>query len=169
MASNELGPNLQRCEDLTGVRHDWGRLLLSASVLAASAEGPCQAAALRIAHGCLLSSETSESRRAAAALLLDSLANRPAIQLALKRGLVRPGFEANLPLPTRIEWTRRAIENSIPAGDGAYLAVNRFQKKFWVAATSNEWVSVSAPTSAGKSFIDRKSTRLNSSHANISY
>lgn len=149
----EIGPNLSRLEHLTGLKHDWRYLLFAASVLCVSTDGDCQAAALRIAQSCLSSDDLSAERKNSAALILDSLANLPAIKLAVSRQFLLPHFEQRLPIPARIEWTRRLIENSILLRDDSFLSVNRFQKKFWEAMDSHEKVSVSAPTSAGKSFI----------------
>jgi hypothetical protein len=73
--------------------------------------------------------------------------------LAVARGLLFSDFQKRLPAPARIEWLRRRIENSVALGDNSFLPVNRFQKHFWGTIASNDWVSVSAPTSAGKSFI----------------
>src|SRR5690606_5913678 len=52
-----------------------------------------------------------------------------------------------------IEQVRRGIEHSVPLVDNTTLSVNRFQRRFWTVVDANDWVSVSAPTSAGKSFI----------------
>jgi hypothetical protein len=153
MVCSELGPHFVRRGEMGAPSHDWRYLLLAASVLSVSSEGTCQAAALRIAQGCLSTPNTSNERQGAAALVLDCLANQPAIALAVQRGLLFSDFQTRLPAPARIEWMRRNIENSVPLGDDSFLPVNRFQKHFWGAIASNDWVSVSAPTSAGKSFI----------------
>jgi hypothetical protein len=150
--ADDLGPRFERAEVISSQRADWSYLLLCASFLATSAEGPCQAAALRIAQSCLTNERTSVERKDSAALLLDALANHPAMELALSRGLLRPGLRDRLPLPFRIEWTRRTIDDTIAIGERG-LRVNRFQRKFWRDAGAHDWLSVSAPTSSGKSFI----------------
>lgn len=150
--ADDLGPLFKKAPDLSNREPDWAYLLLCASFLATSEVGSCQAAALRISQSCLTSSATSVDRKDAAAVLLDTLANHPAMELAVSRSLLRPGLKDRLPLPVRFEWTRRTIEDSISVGERS-LRVNRFQKKFWKAAASSDWLSVSAPTSAGKSFI----------------
>lgn len=149
----ELGDHFVRHVHWRDLAHDWQRLLLFASVLAASDKGACQDAALRIAQACLAASDTPEERRDSAALVLDTLANHPAITLAVTRILLRPGPESRLPVPARIEWTRRTIDHSIVLSNGEALRVNHFQRRFWHEVVAHEWVSVSAPTSAGKSFI----------------
>jgi hypothetical protein len=165
--------------DLLTEQHDWAYLLFAASVLAvaeeADGEDPAlndgtlaapggtvvaaaHAAALRIAQHCLTrgadgADAPTDAQRAAAVTLLDTLANQPAINLAIRRELLPPDVARRLPLPARIEWTRRQIENAVPLANDDSLAVNRFQRRFWSQVEANDWISFSAPTSAGKSFI----------------
>ena len=47
----------------------------------------------------------------------------------------------------------RHIEHAVSLADDTTLAVNRFQRRFWAEVEASDWVSFSAPTSAGKSFI----------------
>ena len=150
--ADDLGPSFKKNSAFVDIEPDWGYLLLCGSFLASSAAGLCQAAALRIAHSCLTDSGSSMERKDSAAVLLDTLANHPALELAMSRELLEPTLSDRLPLPVRIEWTRRSIDDSISVGDHS-LRVNRFQKRFWKAAAAYDWLSVSAPTSAGKSFI----------------
>ncbi|MGQ4496646.1 DEAD/DEAH box helicase, partial [Dermabacteraceae bacterium P13101] len=49
---------------------------------------------------------------------------------------------------------RAELTVTLPGGD--VVDVNPFQKAFWELASANDWVSVSAPTSAGKSYIIRE-------------
>jgi hypothetical protein len=58
-----------------------------------------------------------------------------------------------MPVPARIEWTRRTLDHSIVLSNETVLRVNHFQRRFWREVATHEWLSVSAPTSAGKSFI----------------
>jgi hypothetical protein len=58
-----------------------------------------------------------------------------------------------LPGSARIEYNRRTYEHSVTVHGNTLLRVNRFQKKLWEEVRSQGWMSVSAPTSAGKSFI----------------
>ena len=150
--AEDLGPSFERSPDISRIDPDWSYLLLCASFLATSDVGRCQAAALRIAQSCLTDGETTVEKKDAAALLLDTLANHPAMELALSRELLRPGLRERLPLPFRIEWTRRSIDDTIVIGERG-LRVNRFQRRFWREADAHDWLSVSAPTSSGKSFI----------------
>ena len=148
---------------------DWGRLLLGASVLAkvndAEAFGAaCHDAALRIAQHCLARNgddgsqhpdggAPTEGQRASAANILDSLANIPAISLAIRRRFLPGDLEERLPIVARMEWTRRRLENSVTLADERTLQVNHFQRRLWSVLDADDWISFSAPTSAGKSFI----------------
>lgn len=133
--------------------HDWGYLLMSGSLLAQSDEECCQDTALRIAQFCIESPDSNRLLRDAAAVILDTLANRPAICLAESRKLLGEHVEDRLPFPLFMDWTKRSIQFSVSLLDGRTLFVNRFQKRFWEIASRNDWLSISAPTSAGKSHI----------------
>lgn len=152
-ACDELGTRFTRREEHQELEHDWGYLLLAASFLAQSDKGACQAAALRIAQTCLSDEAATDVQRDSAALILDALANHPAIELAVQRDLIRPSFQTRLPGVARLDYFRRAYEQSITVYGNTPLRVNGFQKKLWEEARNQGWISVSAPTSAGKSFI----------------
>jgi len=149
----EFGSRFSRREEHQALEHDWSYLLLCASVLAHAEDGRCQAVALRIAQSCMCDRASTEVQRDSAALVLDALANHPAIDLAVRRELLRPSFENRLPGGARIDYSRRSVEQSIDFHGEASLRVNRFQKQLWSEVRHKGWMSVSAPTSAGKSFI----------------
>lgn len=174
-ARAELPEGVSRQED-PAEAHDWSYLLFAASVLATTDEtreptaaittadsdadvttaAAAHAAALRIAQHCLTRSGVdapTDAQRAAAATILDALANRPALNLAMARALLPQDIERRLPLPARLEWTRRKVENVVLLANEHLLTVNHFQQRFWSEIETNDWVSFSAPTSAGKSFI----------------
>lgn len=144
-------PALSR--EFEDVPHDWPYLLKCASVLAQSDEGDCQEAALRIAQYCLTDQELEAELHAAAAVILDSLSNSPALRLAESRALLKAGVQERLPLGLRVDWIRREFSQSIAMSNSSLLRVNRFQREFWNSVSEHQWISVSAPTSAGKSFI----------------
>lgn len=131
----------------------WGYLLMCGSLFAQSEDGRCQDVALRVAQFCLEQSDVNPTHKDAAAVILDSLANQPAIRLAQQRRLLAEGFTDRLPFPLLQDWTRRSIENSIMLTDSQTISVNRFQRRFWQNTRDRDWISLSAPTSAGKSYI----------------
>jgi hypothetical protein len=148
----EFGTRFTRLAEHRVLEHDWSYLLLCASALS-HGNGRCQALALRIAHTCLCDESATDVQRDSAALVLDALANHPAIHLAVRRELLRPSFEARLPGGARLDFDRRSLEQSIVVQGDTALRVNRFQKQLWSEIRNRGWISVSAPTSAGKSFI----------------
>jgi hypothetical protein len=133
----------------------WPFVLRAASVLCGMDVEAGQDVALRVAQGCLASGDASETERTAAAVLLERMGNRRALELATQRDLVKLDAWDASPVPLQLDVIRRRIELSIPLSGGERLSANPFQRTFWSAATGHRWVSVSAPTSAGKSFIVR--------------
>lgn len=131
---------------------DIGYLLTCASSLAFSNNEKCQDAALRIAQYCILN-EKSEARKDSAALILDSLSNNAAIKLAENRGYLSPDFENRIPFKAQLELTKRKIQYTIEIDADKDIYANKFQSDFWDAVEEHSWVSISAPTSVGKSFI----------------
>ena len=143
-------PDIARAEDLANPPA-WPRLLEAASVLAQSDKGEHQDAALRVAQECLVDTGSSREQRDAAAVVLDMLANRRALSLS-GDGLL-DDVEARIGISGRLDWLRRTLVNSITLSDGTRLEANRFQRRFWNATSAMNWVSASAPTSSGKSFV----------------
>lgn len=136
--------------------YDWNYLLFSASVLANSANEKCQDAALRIAQHCLVKTNTTREQKHAAVVILDELTNRLAINLAEGRELVEKDAFANLPYPLKQDSMHREMEYSVRLLSGETLKLNRFQKLFWHLTKEVQWASISAPTSAGKSYVIKR-------------
>jgi superfamily II DNA/RNA helicase len=146
-------PNLQSFRSPLDGSADWPYLLFCASILAPSNLAAAEEKALRIAQSALTDDECLDSEKDAALILLDALSNRRSIELAEDRGRVKRDVQTRLGMIQKIDWLRRSFENRIELSNGRTLFANRFQRRFWDAAQSADWVSVSAPTSAGKSFI----------------
>lgn len=130
---------------------DWDYLLTCASVLARSERGDCQDAALRIAHAAVTRPAADAGQKAAAAVILDMLSNAPALKLAQRRGLIPEDALSTLPAPLLLDKVARSIRYSVP--DVNLVRLNRFQLSAYQAIESASWVSISAPTSAGKSHL----------------
>lgn len=135
---------------------DWSFALLYASGITSAQSERAQSAVLRIATACMLSSEAGDVHKAAAAALLERSGNHMAVELAEARNRVPADGWLKLPGALRMEVVRSRIGYSVRLSDGRVLPVNPFQEKFWGAVESNDWLSVSAPTSAGKSRIIRE-------------
>lgn len=135
---------------------DWSRAVSLASVLTAEDEVVAQDTALRIAQGCLVDDESLDHHREAAAIVLERMGNRPSLALAVKRERIEPESWTKAPAPLQLDVVRRRLELAIPIEGGEIVAGNPFQRQFWTAVEEAQWVSVSAPTSAGKSYIVRR-------------
>lgn len=132
---------------------DWPRLIFAGSILARSDERSHQEAALRIATAAVTLSNSSAVRDAAA-VLLGKLSNFRAIALANERELLTAGLEGRLGMTLRIEAQRRQMEQSVLVqSSGRWLPVNEFQRRFWNRAANHGWLSASAPTASGKTFL----------------
>ncbi|UVT21134.1 MAG: DEAD/DEAH box helicase [Nitrospira sp.] len=140
-------------EDYKRIEHDWNHLLLCASLLAQSNNEAHQDTSLRIAQHCLNDGSSRGQHKDAAAVILDCLGNRIAIELAESRNIIPAGIDERLPPPLRMDWTARAMEYSLALNTDKILHLNKFQRSFWDAINESDWLSLSAPTSAGKSFI----------------
>ncbi|WP_454140927.1 DEAD/DEAH box helicase [Microbacterium lacticum] len=135
---------------------DWSFALLYASALTSVESERSQSAILRIATACILTSDAQPEHRAAAAALLERSGNHMAVELAEGRGRIPLDAWLELSGALRLEVMRARIEHSVRLSHGGLMAVNPFQGRFWAAVEANDWLSVSAPTSAGKSRIIRE-------------
>lgn len=143
---------LARAEGLQNLSHDWKYLLQCASLLAQARTAQCEDSALRIAQHCLVQSQP-DNLADAACVILDTLTNKPSIRLAESRNLVKPDPSSRLPLPLRAAWLRREMEHLVVVGKGHELSLNRFQRDVWHATNNTQILSITAPTSTGKSFL----------------
>jgi hypothetical protein len=152
-----LSDDLPRIDfELLPARVDWRHALLCASVLTSVDDERTSDAALRVAQACLTDKTASAPHRRAAAVVLDRLGNRRAIELGEKKEALEAEAWTLAPAPLQLDVIRRRIELSVTVGNGERLAVNPFQRSFWTEARRRQWLSVSAPTSAGKSYIVRR-------------
>ncbi|WP_042196283.1 DEAD/DEAH box helicase [Paenibacillus camerounensis] len=132
---------------------DWNYMLLCASILANSEDGKCLDAALRIAQFCLIN-EVLDNQKAAAAVIMDTLTNSPSIKLAIERKYLSENYEYQVPSPLLLERIGRDMKYSIYNSKTESLQkINKFQWLVYQGVNSFDWVSISAPTSAGKSYI----------------
>lgn len=136
---------------------DLTHALTCASLLAQVAEEKSQEAALRIAQGCVLSPTADQAERDAAVLLLERMGNRLALKLASSRSNANvEDIWDSAPSPLRLDVIRRRMELAIPLSSQKLLSGNPFQRELWTSMESASWVSASAPTSAGKSFVVKR-------------
>jgi len=133
---------------------DARRLLGRASVLSLSPEQPQRALAYEIVTRLV---EIFERRIpglvAAADVVLSRIGNFPGRSLLRRRCAGGIDTAPDAPARLRLERIGRELENTVTGPDQRNLALTDFQHEFFTALGSSSSVSVSAPTSAGKSFI----------------
>jgi hypothetical protein len=132
---------------------DWPRLLLAGSILARSDQRIDQEAALRIATAAICLTD-GQAFKDSGAVLLSKLSNFRAIALANDRDLLTTNLDGRLGVALRLESQRREMDRSILVeSSGVWLQVNDFQQRFWTNAGGGSWLSASAPTASGKTFL----------------
>jgi hypothetical protein len=155
---------LKPADDLSAFAPDWPRLLLAASALGASNAFDQLEAALMIAQAAVQFAVEPDVQDGGA-LVLSQLANHRALALALQRGVVQGNFEGRLGVGEQLNQARRELQQTIflraprptPAesGDVAVrsLTASVFQRELWDRLIDNAWVSATAPTAAGKTYL----------------
>lgn len=131
---------------------DWNNIISIASALCFSEKNEHLDATLRIAQTAISEASTSILQKDAAAFVLLSLTNKRAVNLAIERNFINSEFVDKLPLSLKIPNQKVNFENTITLQEKV-LELNKFQSKVYRCFHSNDAVSISAPTSAGKSFI----------------
>lgn len=132
-------------------------LLCASSMTDIQSDERAQQNVLRIAQGCLASESATDLEREAARTLLLRVGNSEAVKLAKRRNHIRESYPSVV-IPASQAWETAATHAAYAInllGEES-LQGNPFQRKFWDVASKATWFSVSAPTSAGKSFILRK-------------
>ncbi len=124
------------------------RLVQSAALFAQTENAHWRSLAYRICIGALEYKKELGGIEEAARLTLSRLGNFPAINFAF-RGTVEP---KSLPLSVFFEISRRKTQNTVQFGDGPMILTD-MQKKVWDTIISGSSIALSAPTSAGKSFV----------------
>lgn len=134
---------------------DWFHLLRCASIFIEAHEEHFHEVALRIVHSCLILSKNLDARAFAAAILAKG-ANNPSINVAINRLLLPKDILNKLPLDLSLEVLAHQIAFTVNIGNKNEFIGNDFQNSLWHALNEYDWVSASAPTSAGKSFVLKK-------------
>lgn len=130
---------------------NWNNLLSVCSILCQSENSEYLEASLRISQTVLLE-DCSDEQKGAAIFILIKLTNIPAYELAIRRELVSSNLINRLPLKLKFLINQAKIFNSLNINENI-ISVNRFQKNVYDKSLVNASLSISAPTSAGKSFI----------------
>jgi len=126
------------------------RLLRSAAILSASHERKHREMAYQIATAASeLESGQFSGVPYVLLLVLSRIGNFPALSYAERQYSIS---EESLPLRVVAESVARKEANSIQLGN-ALIALTDFQHQLWTELNTGETIGISAPTSAGKSFI----------------
>lgn len=135
---------------------DWNLALFLTSALDEDQSARVQQAVMEITFGALQSTDSTPENKTAAALLLERFGNWPSIALAVRRDRVSNSYRSALPLPLRVDSVAAKLEHTIRPFAGKPFLGSDFQRRFWQESRTNEWLSVSAPTSAGKSYVVKR-------------
>ena len=154
-ASNQIGGDFEADQNLDKIEIDWKYLLHCASIFSSSNLASAHDQALRISQFAL-TSNINTSLKYAAAIVLKNLSNQLAIDLAIERGLIKNNFHDELPTLNLLDWKRFSLKNEIITFNDEEVHASDFQLELWNKLPDSDLISVSAPTSAGKSFILKK-------------
>ncbi len=125
-------------------------LLECASIFAQSTIGKYQDVAFRIAQYALQYTEYEN----VAVVILDQMTNYSAIRLAEERKLIGASPVMDYPFWIGIDSIRRKMECSVWDEKKQNVQLfNRFQSEVYKAFYDNSVITISAPTSAGKSYV----------------
>lgn len=134
---------------------EWGYILTCASIFALSQIDDYQVVALRIASSCVTSKNSQKEHKVAAAFIFNRLTTNPAVTLAIKRKLIPANAFKNLPVPLLLDRLKSDFKSTVVRGEEV-IYLNRFQMNLYSSLEESSWISISAPTSAGKSYILEK-------------
>lgn len=130
---------------------NWNNLLGICSVLCQSENPDHLKASLRISQTCLELSNNLE-QKAASIYILEKLSNNRAYELAINKGLIKSELLNTIPLKLKFEINKEKFKNFIDVNN-RIIPLNKFQKEVFDKAEIMDALSISAPTSSGKSFI----------------
>lgn len=131
---------------------DWNNVLGIASALCQSEDSRHLDAALRIAQTCISMSSCNEVQKSAAAYILETLTNRLAIDMSINRQYLKSNYADLFSVQQKLDVARISFSSSVFINDKQY-SLNRFQSEVYRKYSDNDAISISAPTSAGKSYI----------------
>lgn len=125
-------------------------LISLASIIAKENDPYLEDISFRIAQFAIQNGD--EPDQEAACIIFDKMANRQSIKLAKGKDSLDQ-IRSGLPLPLKWDWIRRDLTFKEVLSDGTIIDLNRFQLDLWESLQTKKWLSVSAPTSSGKSFL----------------
>jgi hypothetical protein len=151
-AAKSVGTDLKSA-GLGEYEPDWKRLLLAGSILSVSDSSHALEHSLMVAQAGLQYSGDRRDVIDASATVLTQLANHRAVSLAVHRGIVAANLDERTGAIEQMLLARREFIQSVVPIRGEALTTNRFQRTFWDELERAAWVSVSAPTASGKTYL----------------
>lgn len=149
-------PGIQSADavgESSGRKIDLGVLFSWATIFSQSDLEDAREAALRIAHWLLLIAEDESRAQPLAERLFDLLRNYNASHLAIAKGFLSPqSDQMKFGIFSYLQNNRDKVASEVIIG-GKTIYLNRFQVDGWHALEGGGDVSISASTSAGKSFL----------------
>lgn len=140
--------------DLVLSTHELRKLIIWGSVFAKSSNREHNSAALRISHYLLEYQHDPEFNfRNAAAVILNRLGLDVVVEMAIKRNFLSLDHLEQLPPLVSAELLKHDLLSFHPLPDGTILFLNKFQSDVIDILKTHKCASISAPTSAGKSYI----------------
>ena len=138
--------------DIAEYDPDWKHLIFAGSVLSRSDLPNVHEFALMIAQAALQNADDHKVVDASATILTQ-LANHRAVQLAIQRGQLTADLESRVGAVEQLLLTRRELQQSVVPVNGHAITTNRFQREFWDQLERASWLSASAPTASGKTYL----------------
>ncbi|WP_423409013.1 DEAD/DEAH box helicase [Heyndrickxia sp. MSNUG] len=133
---------------------DVAYLLMCASIFAESDDAKHLDTAFRIAQFVLQQDGATEVQKNSAVYILEKMTNHPTVNLAISRNKVEADYKDSIPTEFNLDSMKRLMKYSIyDPNNETIVPINKFQYDVLEESEKNDWVSISAPTSVGKSFI----------------
>lgn len=130
---------------------DWNYLISCASIMVQSNDGKILDKVYRICQTAV-SSNINQDYKNAAAMLFNQLSNSAAIELSKSRNYIQDNYLEKIPIGVLLDIKQNQFANTVIEGNKPII-LNQFQKEVYSAFDNNNTITISAPTSAGKSFI----------------
>lgn len=141
---NDSDINIDILDDATLIR-----LFQSIAIFSEASDAKYHNMAQRICCALLKIFPTNQAVQDIFLLIQSRLRNFPAIRSTSKNI-----FDTNLPIPLKLEFNKTKLEQTIKFNNNNNnLELTKFQLKTWNLLNNNDNISISAPTSAGKSYV----------------
>ncbi len=131
---------------------DINNVISIASILSKSNETLHMETALRIAQTIINYEYSNIVQKESCTVILNNLTNNKTIELAIDKNLIEKNYFEKLSSILQLKTINNNLHNTILI-NGKVLSLNSFQSEVYSKVKSNQFISISSPTSSGKSFI----------------